>query len=59
MVLSDHYVDGDGVETTMPMPAYDPEYPPMIGFFMVGAIRKSLVIGYNLFGDTAAVDALS
>lgn len=33
----DHYIDGDGIATTMPMPEYDPENPPMLGFFMVGA----------------------
>ncbi|EEG85449.1 arginine 2-monooxygenase [Proteus penneri ATCC 35198] len=54
--IIDHYVDGDGVETTMPMPAYDPEYPPMIGFFMVGAYQEILGNMHNLFGDTAAVD---
>lgn len=39
----DHYVDGDGIATTMPMPEYDPENPPMLGFFMVGAYQRSLV----------------
>ena len=37
----DHYVDGDGIATTMPMPEYDPENPPMLGFFMVGAYQRS------------------
>ncbi|OAT34792.1 biosynthetic arginine decarboxylase [Proteus myxofaciens] len=54
--IIDHYVNGDGVETTMPMPAYDPEYPPMIGFFMVGAYQEILGNMHNLFGDTAAFD---
>lgn len=36
----DHYVDGDGIATTMPMPEYDPENPPMLGFFMVGAYQE-------------------
>ena len=31
----DHYVDGDGIATTMPMPEYDIDNPPMLGFFMV------------------------
>ncbi|PHM74423.1 biosynthetic arginine decarboxylase [Xenorhabdus kozodoii] len=52
----DHYVDGDGVATTMPMPAYDPENPPLIGFFMVGAYQEILGNMHNLFGDTAAID---
>ncbi|WP_323854676.1 biosynthetic arginine decarboxylase [Xenorhabdus koppenhoeferi] len=52
----DHYVDGDGVATTMPMPAYDPNNPPLIGFFMVGAYQEILGNMHNLFGDTAAID---
>ena len=40
----DHYIDGDGIATTMPMPEYDPENPPMLGNM------------HNLFGDTEAVD---
>ncbi|NSL64768.1 biosynthetic arginine decarboxylase, partial [Yersinia pestis] len=52
----DHYIDGDGVATTMPMPPYDPENPPLLGFFMVGAYQEILGNMHNLFGDTAAVD---
>jgi arginine decarboxylase len=52
----DHYVDGDGIATTMPMPEYDPENPPMLGFFMVGAYQEILGNMHNLFGDTEAVD---
>ncbi|MBI6549462.1 biosynthetic arginine decarboxylase [Xenorhabdus lircayensis] len=52
----DHYIDGDGVATTMPMPAYDPDCPPLIGFFMVGAYQEILGNMHNLFGDTAAID---
>ncbi|MGC6387937.1 biosynthetic arginine decarboxylase [Ewingella sp. S1.OA.A_B6] len=52
----DHYIDGDGVATTMPMPPYDPEDPPVLGFFMVGAYQEILGNMHNLFGDTAAVD---
>ncbi|MCC3705340.1 biosynthetic arginine decarboxylase [Rouxiella badensis] len=54
--IIDHYVDGDGVATTMPMPPYDPENPPALGFFMVGAYQEILGNMHNLFGDTAAVD---
>ncbi|MFN1144450.1 biosynthetic arginine decarboxylase [Serratia proteamaculans] len=52
----DHYIDGDGVATTMPMPPYDPENPPALGFFMVGAYQEILGNMHNLFGDTASVD---
>jgi arginine decarboxylase len=50
----DHYIDGDGIATTMPMPEYDPENPPMLGFFMVGAYQEILGNMHNLFGDTNA-----
>jgi len=52
----DHYIDGDGIATTMPMPEYDPENPPTLGFFMVGAYQEILGNMHNLFGDTEAVD---
>jgi len=52
----DHYIDGDGIATTMPMPDYDPEDPPMLGFFMVGAYQEILGNMHNLFGDTEAVN---
>nr|WP_230472979.1 biosynthetic arginine decarboxylase [Enterobacillus tribolii] len=52
----DHYIDGDGIATTMPMPPYDPENPPLLGFFMVGAYQEILGNMHNLFGDTASVD---
>jgi hypothetical protein len=38
------------------MPEYDPENPPMLGFFMVGAYQEILGNMHNLFGDTEAVD---
>ncbi|SQC14948.1 arginine decarboxylase [Klebsiella pneumoniae] len=44
------------IATTMPMPEYDPENPPMLGFFMVGAYQEILGNMHNLFGDTEAVD---
>ncbi|MBF3314000.1 arginine decarboxylase, partial [Leptospira borgpetersenii serovar Hardjo-bovis] len=46
----DHYVDGDGIATTMPLPEYDPENPPPLGFFMVGAYQDMLGHMHNLFG---------
>ena len=52
----DHYVDGDGIATTMPMPQYDADNPPMLGFFMVGAYQEIPGNMHNLFGDTEAVD---
>lgn len=52
----DHYIDGDGIAATMPMPPYDAENPPALGFFMVGAYQEILGNMHNLFGDTATVD---
>jgi arginine decarboxylase len=40
----------------MPMPQYDVDNPPMLGFFMVGAYQEILGNMHNLFGDTEAVD---
>ncbi|MFP1592024.1 hypothetical protein ACLB1M_22805 [Escherichia coli] len=37
----DHYIDGDGIATTMPMPEYDPENPPMLGSLWSAHIRRS------------------
>ncbi|MFY0663972.1 MAG: biosynthetic arginine decarboxylase [Natronospirillum sp.] len=53
----DHYVDGEGIETTLP-------YPPMemanslLGFFLVGAYQEILGDLHNLFGDTDAVNVV-
>ncbi|EGK08599.1 biosynthetic arginine decarboxylase [Kingella kingae] len=54
----DHYIDGDGVATTMPMPEYSEDNPPLLGFFMVGAYQEILGNMHNLFGDTTTVDVL-
>lgn len=52
----DHYVDGDGIASTMPMPDYDADNPPLLGFFMAGAYQEILGNMHNLFGDTEAVN---
>lgn len=54
----DHYIDGDGIATTMPMPDYPEDNPPLLGFFMVGAYQEILGNMHNLFGDTTTVDVL-
>jgi arginine decarboxylase len=49
----DQYVDGEGLETTLPMPdGADTE----LGIFMVGAYQEILGDLHNLFGDTDSVD---
>lgn len=52
----DSYVDGEGIETTLPMPPYDPAKPFHVGIFLVGAYQEILGDLHNLFGDTDAVD---
>ncbi|MFQ6371728.1 biosynthetic arginine decarboxylase [Shewanella sp. YIC-542] len=48
----DQYVDGQGIETTLPVPAWSAESPYLIGFFLVGAYQEILGDLHNLFGDT-------
>lgn len=52
----DRYVDGQGVETTLPLPEHDDSEPLLIGFFMTGAYQEILGDMHNLFGDTHSVD---
>ncbi|WP_413698689.1 biosynthetic arginine decarboxylase [Psychromonas sp. KJ10-10] len=48
----DQYVDGQGIETTLPVPAWTNEKPYLMGFFLVGAYQEILGDMHNLFGDT-------
>ncbi|ABV37216.1 arginine decarboxylase [Shewanella sediminis HAW-EB3] len=48
----DQYVDGQGIETTIPVPTWSAESPYLIGFFLVGAYQEILGDMHNLFGDT-------
>lgn len=52
----DQYVDGQGIETTLPMPEENPDEPLLMGFFMTGAYQEILGDMHNLFGDTHSVD---
>lgn len=49
----DQYVDGEGLETTLPLPA---NHNGELGIFMVGAYQEILGDMHNLFGDTDSVD---
>ncbi|MEZ8628272.1 arginine decarboxylase [Vibrio splendidus] len=51
----DQYVDGQGIETTLPVPAWNPDEPYPMGFFLVGAYQEILGDMHNLFGDTHSV----
>lgn len=52
----DHYVDRDGLDSTLPVhsPVEDEDY--RLGIFMVGAYQEILGDMHNLFGDTDAVN---
>lgn len=52
----DHYVDGQGIETTLPLPEHRSDQPLLMGFFMTGAYQEILGDMHNLFGDTHSVD---
>ncbi len=52
----DQYVDGQGIETTLPLPEEVPGEPLLMGFFMTGAYQEILGDMHNLFGDTHSVD---
>ncbi|OZB18033.1 MAG: arginine decarboxylase, partial [Marinobacter sp. 34-60-7] len=52
----DQYVDGQGIETTLPLPEDNPDAPLIMGFFMTGAYQEILGDMHNLFGDTHSVD---
>ncbi|MEX0584133.1 MAG: arginine decarboxylase, partial [Natronospirillum sp.] len=53
----DHYVDGEGIETTLPYPPMDAR-GSLMGFFLIGAYQEILGDLHNLFGDTNAVDVV-
>lgn len=48
----DKYVEGEGIEPTLPMPKVDEDKPLLLGMFMVGAYQEILGDLHNLFGDT-------
>jgi arginine decarboxylase len=50
--IIDHYVDGQGIETTLPVPAWQEGEEYLLGFFLVGAYQEILGDMHNLFGDT-------
>jgi arginine decarboxylase len=54
----DQYVDGFGIETTLPVPAWSKEKPYLMGFFLVGAYQEILGDIHNLFGDTDTASVL-
>jgi arginine decarboxylase len=53
--IVDHYVDGQGIETTLPVPDWSADQEYLMGFFLVGAYQEILGGMHNLFGDTHSV----
>lgn len=51
----DRYVDGKGLESTLPLPTYRRDEPCWIGIFLVGAYQEILGDLHNLFGDTNSI----
>ncbi|KLV04732.1 arginine decarboxylase [Photobacterium aquae] len=48
----EQYVEGQGIEETLAVPAWNDEEPYRMGFFLVGAYQEILGNMHNLFGDT-------
>lgn len=49
------YVDGQGIEKSLPLPPPGPQGPYCLGIFLVGAYQEILGDMHNLFGDTDSV----
>ncbi|AOT06514.1 arginine decarboxylase [Pseudoalteromonas luteoviolacea] len=49
------YVEGAGIESSLPMPQYQPSEQYHLAMFMVGAYQEILGDLHNLFGDTDSV----
>ena len=52
----DYYVDGEGIETSLPLHEPNPAQPYLLGVFLVGAYQEILGDMHNLFGDTHSVN---
>jgi len=52
----EHYVDNEGVDSTLPLHDLRPDEPYLLGIFLVGAYQEILGDMHNLFGDTCSVN---
>lgn len=52
----DHYVDGEGVESSLPVHSLRDGETYLLGIFLVGAYQEILGDMHNLFGDTDSVN---
>ena len=48
-------MDGQGIETSLPLPEFKEGEPKLMGIFLVGAYQEILGDMHNLFGDTDSV----
>jgi len=51
----DQYVDGDGIEASLPLHPWQAGEAYLLGIFLVGAYQEILGDMHNLFGDTDSV----
>ncbi|MDH5179380.1 MAG: biosynthetic arginine decarboxylase [Gammaproteobacteria bacterium] len=54
----DHYVDGEGLESSLPLHEVKDGETYLLGIFLVGAYQEILGDMHNLFGDTDSVNVL-
>ena len=52
----DHYVDNEGIESSLPLHEKQNDETYLLGMFLVGAYQEILGDMHNLFGDTDSVD---
>lgn len=52
----DLYVDGEGIETSLPLHVPDSNKPYLLGIFLLGAYQEILGDIHNLFGDTGSIN---
>ncbi len=52
----DSYVDGEGLESSLPLHAFEHDHPYMLAIFLTGAYQEILGDMHNLFGDTDSIN---
>jgi len=52
----DQYINGQNIESTLPLHDISSNEPYLVGFFMVGAYQEILGDMHNLFGDTHSIN---
>jgi len=53
-----HYVDNEGIDTTLPLHQLRENEPYLLGIFLVGAYQEILGDMHNLFGDTCSANVI-